>query len=121
MRTAELARLCHEVNRGYCAALGDTSHQSWEQSSQALRDSVISGVEYARANHVATPQEMHAEWSRHKVVSGWIHGPIKDEGLKTHPNILPFDELPPEERIKDHLFIALIRAVDAGSVFRDAL
>ena len=51
---------------------------------------------------------------REKVERGWQYGPLKDADLKEHPCIVPFDELPPEQQAKDHLFKAI---VDALAVF----
>jgi hypothetical protein len=35
---------------------------------------------------------------------GWEHGETKDVERKTHPCLVPYDELPPEQKRKDELF-----------------
>jgi hypothetical protein len=42
---------------------------------------------------------------------GWTYGDVKDFGRKTHPTLLPFDELPTDQQLKDRLFIAIVRAL----------
>lgn len=39
-----------------------------------------------------------------------MYGEVKDAEKKTHPCIMSYDALPPEQRTKDHLFGAAVRA-----------
>jgi hypothetical protein len=41
---------------------------------------------------------------KEKVDLGWVYGEVKDAEKKTHPCILPYDELPLQQRTKDYLF-----------------
>jgi hypothetical protein len=36
---------------------------------------------------------------------------VKDPDAKTHPCILPYHELPLEQRLKDSLFMAIVHAL----------
>jgi hypothetical protein len=36
--------------------------------------------------------------------AGWQYGPVKDALLLTHPCLVDYDKLPPEQRVKDSLF-----------------
>jgi hypothetical protein len=40
--------------------------------------------------------------------------PVKDETAKTHPDLVPFDDLPEHERQKDRLFMAIVHALAPG-------
>ena len=55
----------------------------------------------------------HESWMREKLEAGWIYGPVKDPDVKQHPCLVPFDELPVEQQMKDVLFIAVVRALSA--------
>jgi hypothetical protein len=48
---------------------------------------------------------------REKLETGWRYGKVKNEEARTHPLLVPFDELPPAEQAKDHLFISIVRAL----------
>ncbi len=61
-----------------------------------------------------TPAESHAGWCEFKYNHGWVYGPTKDETLKQHPCLVPYDELPPSQRLKDHLFVAIVRALTSN-------
>ena len=41
----------------------------------------------------------------HKEREGWTYGETKDAKKKTHPNLVPFYQLPIQERMKDIMFI----------------
>ncbi len=105
------ARAAHEVNRVYCLALGDASHAPWEASPGWVRTSAMQGVEGALAG--ATPEESHQNWRAHKAAEGWVYGPEKDPTRKTHPCMVDYADLPEDQRKKDELYLAVVRAVAA--------
>jgi hypothetical protein len=107
----QIARVAHEVNRAYCQALGDASQQEWEDAPQWQKDSAILGVKLHVCNPAAGPQASHESWMAQKLAEGWEYGPVKDPESKRHPCIVPFDELPREQQVKDYLFRGVVHAV----------
>lgn len=110
MDSTQIARMCHEVNRAYCAALGDYSQPAWEDAPDWQRASAIAGVTFTLANPDAPPSASHESWLAEKRESGWKYGPVKDPDAKEHPCFVPYDDLPPEQRAKDYLFQAVVRS-----------
>jgi hypothetical protein len=106
VRVEEIARICHEVNRGLCNALGETSRE-WAEVSP----SVIEGVKKIVHAEVTRPEQSHESWYNRHVAEGWTYGPVKDSVAKTHPCLLPYNELPATQRLKDILFMATVRAL----------
>lgn len=53
----------------------------------------------------------HIRWSWDKRLNGWIYGKIKDNSKKTHPGLLPFEELTESEKEKDRELVRLIPAL----------
>lgn len=98
-----IARVCHEANRAYCIALGDHSQPSWADAPAWQIDSAVEGVR-AHLRYPLTAEQSHAVWSAHKVETGWVYGPVKDAERKTHPCLVPYDQLPEEQKTKDALF-----------------
>lgn len=111
MSPAQIAAVCHETNRAYCAALGDNSQPAWADAPEWQRTSAIKGVEFHLANPGSPPSRSHEEWLKEKEATGWKYGPVKDPEKKEHPCFVPYDQLPPEQRIKDSLFIAVVDAL----------
>jgi hypothetical protein len=46
-----------------------------------------------------------------KIKEGWVYGFVKDPVSKTHPCIVPYEELPEEQQMKDHLFVKTVDMV----------
>jgi hypothetical protein len=109
MTRRQIAELCHEVNRAYCTALGDTSQPPWASAPEWQTTSAVDGVLFHLAHPDATPEESHATWRQAKEADGWTFGPVKDAQKKEHPCIVPYAQLPVDQRAKDHLFIAVVR------------
>lgn len=107
----DVARLCHEVNRGYRAGIGEDPGPRWEDAPEEMRASARAGV---RAHLLApgglTPEAQHEAWAAHKHAAGWVWGRRKDPDRKEHPCLVPYAALPPAQRAKDHLFAAVVRA-----------
>lgn len=111
LTTEQIARVAHEVNRGYCASLGDLTQPKWEDAPEWQRQSAITGVEFTKANPDAPPSSSHESWLAEKERDGWTYGEIKDAAAKTHPCFVPYEELPQEQKAKDYLFQAVVRAL----------
>ncbi len=72
-----------------------------EQINQDQYESLVDGIKFALENPDITPEENHNNWTEMKVKQGWIYGEIKDFEKKTHPDLLPFNDLPDIEKRKD--------------------
>ena len=111
-----IACACHEVNRAYCELIGDNSQVAWADCPEWQRTSARHGI--MRVYNKSTPEELHQSWCAEKVADGWVYGDVKDAEAKTHPCLVPYSELPSEQRTKDHLFqmtaSALIAVVEAS-------
>lgn len=106
------AAAAHEANRVYCLhVLGDASQPVWDDAPDWQKASAKLGVQAVIANPDQTPEESHASWLKHKRDTGWVYGPVKDPDVKEHPCMVPYDQLPVEQRVKDALFIATVKAV----------
>lgn len=105
----KVARVCHEANRAWCEANGDHSQAPWDDAEQWQRDSSVEGVQAALDG--ATAEELHERWCEAKLRDGWTLGAVKDAEAKTHPCLVPYGELPEEQRRKDHLFHAIVGAL----------
>lgn len=112
MTRNDIAKICHEVNRAYCEALGDKSQLPWDEAPEWQRSSAIHGVEFHLANPDSKPSDSHDSWMREKLNSGWKFGAVKDPENKRHPCILPFNTLPVEQQAKDFLFLAVVRSLE---------
>jgi hypothetical protein len=108
----KIARVCHEANRAYCITIGDNSHESWPEAFEWQRESSRAGVRAVLTGRIQNPGDAHREWLAHKKDTGWKFGAVKDPVSLTHPSMLPFEQLPHDEQLKDYLFMAVVNALD---------
>jgi len=108
-----IARVAHEINRAYCASLGDTSQPAWEDAPEWQQNSALVGVDMHLAKPDATPEQSHESWLTQKLAEGWKYGPAKDAEKKEHPCCVPYADLPAEQKAKDYLFRGAVHALKA--------
>lgn len=108
-----IARVAHEINRAYCASLGDTSQPAWEDAPEWQKNSALVGVDMHLAKPDATPEQSHESWLAQKLAEGWKYGPVKDAEKKEHPCCVPYADLPAEQKAKDYLFRGVVHALKA--------
>lgn len=111
MKTIEqIAQIAHETNAAFCRSIGDNSQVKWEDAPDWQKQSAIRGVEFALANPNAPASSQHDAWMKDKIADGWGYGEVKDPAAKTHPCIVSYNQLPRDQRLKDHLFRAVVKA-----------
>lgn len=107
----DIAKVCHQANKAWCEASGDASQKDWDAAEEWQRDSAIKGVQFAIDNPDAPESSQHDAWMADKVADGWKYGEVKDAAAKTHPCIVPFEQLPYHQQAKDKLFKAIVHAL----------
>jgi hypothetical protein len=80
----------------------------WEKRDEAFRTQMTEYVESLRGKTLSTPEEAHNSWWRKYEEMGWKYGEVRDTVAKTHPDMVPFDELPKDEQDKDEIFLTLV-------------
>ena len=107
MTEVEIARVCHEVNRTLSQALGEF-HPRWIGLSADLKQSTYDGMVAARDSDF-DPEKSHESWCAEREKAGWKWGEVKSDKWKAHPNLRPYNQLPKEQQLKDHLFVAIVK------------
>ena len=46
-------------------------------------------------------RNVHDVWARSRMNEGWIYGPVRNDELKQHPCLVPYEELTESEREYD--------------------
>ena len=95
-----IAWIRHYVWCGFMMAAGQEYNEAptGEQWS-----SLMQGVHYVERNRNNTPEQNHDNWWAKKKMDGWCYGPKKDIAMKEHPDMVPYEDLPEIERLKDDM------------------
>ena len=72
-----------------------------EEINDDQLESLINGVMFQLDYPYNTSEENHENWMIMKCNQGWEYGPVKDFDKKTHPDLIPYDDLPEVEKRKD--------------------
>ena len=106
-----IAIVAHETNRVYCAQIGDFTQYPWANAPQWQKDSSINGVQFHLDNPDAGCSGSHENWLKVKEADGWKYGEVKDAEKKEHPCFVPYGNLPESQKVKDALFVGVVRAL----------
>lgn len=116
LKVLHIALVCHQANKAWCEANDDNSQKDWHDAEHWQRQSAINGVVFRLMSPNAGHDAQHNSWLDEKVKDGWVYGEIKDAEAKTHPCIVPFEQLPEFQKKKDALFCAIVDSLSAGKV-----
>lgn len=47
-------------------------------------------------------KNVHEVWAATRIAQGWTYGPKRDDAEKKHPCLVPYEELPEDEKVYDH-------------------
>ena len=111
----QAAEVAHETIRAACWARGDRTVATWYETNGWQRVMTIQTVQEQlvvkyKTGHFPDAARSHDIWQTALLKDGWKVGPIKDAEKKEHPCLVMYHELPFEQRVKDHLFTAVVRA-----------
>jgi hypothetical protein len=90
--------------------IGEPGAITWDQATTAQRIASMRGVTAHIKNPFMTPKQAHDAWVEDRRNEGWVWGIDKNDALKTHPWLVPWNQLPPIQRVKDSLFSSTVRA-----------
>ncbi len=80
------------MNRDYSPKPADTSAISLPHELMDLTEAIARGV--------------HDTWAAGRFREGWSLGPRRDDTLKTHPSLVPYEDLPESEKEYDRATVA---------------
>ena len=85
--------------------------------SKERLDSLMKGTAFVLENPLTTAEENHNLWMKGKMEQGYVYGDVLDVEKKTHPSMIPFEELSEVEKRKDDMDILMVKL--ANSLFEE--
>ncbi|MEL7032199.1 MAG: RyR domain-containing protein [Pseudomonadota bacterium] len=106
-----VARVIHAAIRTWSSAHGQPDMPDWDVAPQWMKESTFASIKFVLEHPDADAGAQHVQWMEQRRAQGWSYGPVRDEVRKTHPMLVPFDQLPIMEQKKDDLVSAIVRAL----------
>jgi len=76
-----------------------TEHNSYNPQPVDTSNIELSPVLMELAELMA--ENVHDVWAKTRLEQGWTYGPERDDANKKHPCLIPYDQLPEEEKVYD--------------------
>lgn len=110
-RSEVIAAACHSAWYAYAVlALGEAG-DPWERAPEWQKSSILHAVAFWDALDTDTlPFDKicaasHVAWMNERLRTGWVYGLVKDPEKKTHHCLVPYEELPEAQRLKDAVVV----------------
>lgn len=82
--------------------------EPWKDRDEPFRRQFVDVIDMmCGPDRKTDPEELHDDWVKAYEAMGWRYGPARDPVAKTHPDMVPFDQLERREQDKDAVFVAL--------------
>lgn len=102
-----IAKVIHSANKAYADAIGGRLlNPSWEEAPEQQRQDLLKAIASTIINP-QTPQFSHEQWCLAREKEGWTKDINYNPHRKTHPSLVPFDQLTFEEQFKSHLYMGI--------------
>lgn len=106
-----ISQVVHEAVRTWSHAHRQSDIPPWGTAPEWMRISTRESVQFVLDHPDAGPGAQHEQWMQQRIEAGWVYGATRDEALKQHPMLVPFEALPEFEKQKDALVCAIVRAL----------
>ena len=99
------AKVCHSINNEVCRLNGE-QQIDWEEAPEYMKKGLIEALKRGES-----PEVGHEQWMKNRLENGWTLGPVKDVEKKTSPCLIPYSELPYDQRVKDSIRCGIVNFI----------
>ena len=93
------------VVRGWREANGESSAMTTEYIPAPISTEGVTLPIELDALIEKLAENNHDHWARQRIEDGWIYGPRRDDALKTHPDLVPYRDVPESEKEYDRISV----------------
>lgn len=108
MKVIIIGSVIHAALNAAMGALTGAAVVEWDATDDAYREKVVGAVQFAIDNPGLTPEQQHEQWREARIAEGWTLAEVHAAEKKQSPLLVPYAELPPEQRTKDALVHRLV-------------
>ena len=90
------------------AAMAPVVPVPWTEREDDFREQFLAVIKrQCGPQRLESPETLHENWVQAYLKMGWVHGEIYDKAVRSHPDLVPYDQLGQLERDKDEVFMVL--------------
>ena len=109
LTVTNIAMIAFNAARSLFIASGDTPvPPPWADAPDWQKEAAERGVRFCLQHPDAEAADAHDNWFKEMTVLGWARGERLDAAAKTHPNLVPYEELRPSDRAAYDLFKSVV-------------
>jgi len=83
--------------------------EKWEDRDDRFKIQFVDIItRYMEEPNLPSPEEAHNSWMKSYLEMGWKYGKERNAILKTHPDLVPYNDLPLDEKEKDAIFLSFV-------------
>lgn len=103
-----LAETCHGILQQYAKPFGHEL-KDWSELSNKEHQHYIGRIAHFMLYPDAKVSAPHEAWSMRMKLNGWRYGGELDAKKLTHPNIIDFELMEPEQQAQDYIIYGLVK------------
>lgn len=116
IRIKDIARVCYEANRALQVVQGSPyPNVGWMLTHHAQREAAIEQVKAVIEGRSA--EQVHQAWMDDQIADGWTHGAEVSGLAKTHPCLVPYDDLGSDQKVRDRVFSQIVMTMTGDPSF----
>lgn len=112
MNVKSVAKLLHSQNNVIKKLNGEkVLYEDFKDLPEEMSESLLIAIQTYLNNAEITPEQMHNKWLATRASNGWVYGDVISYEAKTHPNMVTYDELPFNQKIKDLALLNVLKII----------
>ncbi|TLP68231.1 hypothetical protein FEA48_30730 [Pseudomonas nitroreducens] len=108
MKILVIGSVVHAALNSMMSVLGGIELLQWDDADDSYRERVLDTVQTYLESPDTTPDQLYELWLQAQFANGWVLGDVYDAAVKTNPHLVPYAEVPVEQRAKDAVVQRLV-------------
>jgi len=114
-----VAAVAYAANREFSKIVGGKPfNPPWEEYPEDLKLNLIQAVRNTMKQKIVSAKLSHLQWVKDRLDMGYEKGENINWKKKTHPDLVPFEELPMPAQLKSVLFLAIVNSLGGALGYR---
>jgi len=109
LSVAQTARAFHQTLQSLRGSWGTGELDDWEDTSEHNREMGCKFIREVMKNPQITAEAHHDKWVAEMAMRGYRNGDVRDHNAKTHPFMVPWEDLEHEDRVEAMLMVNMAK------------